>query len=550
MESFNEKNRSCLEKLYPRLEDIAACNPRLDDVDAKRLFAELVAAQPFFAKRAKSAGVRVDKLDLAVVPRLYKAMDGMRRGSYSAYVEFVRVREFPGVKLFHAETKNGRPMPPRMSIELDPSVHDTAPGDAVRVNTGYIVNLPRIAYERRVENGKVVTSSRPTKQQDFVVVPIVMSNADCKIVPCVTARDPDDTGLFTVNVTVVSGKLRSLRVLFNAYLVEQSTDFVELTEPEPNVEVFKMKDTWEGRLVKNLKVKTHFDSGRVDEAARSVTFATYNSIVSPPVTYARQRLTIRGQTALFVSRKREWCNPDVATMAGLFDGEDPSRSVLPQIVKLGQAAPPKNTHCLVFVSAKATLYSDNGKPSTLFKILNGAFNDHPAYPDLSKNVRQFIAGVRGLCTGYDAARQLAKRNPELDLGKLMRLYDYHRCLVDSGAELKQKSEMTDEEMHRSKPAARSPYSVHVLRSLETLYAHTLGEAREDDEERSEESIQEPRLLNEEQTAVSNGDGSVASSTVAETSATTTTRKRSNGDATTDDAGSAAASSSPQKRMKL
>lgn len=480
MDSFKERKNSCLEHIFPNLEDVHTNNPSAKihsanrRVDAKTMIEELVRSQPFFAKRTKSAGLRTDKMILAGVPRFYRALDGLRQGSYSTFIEFVRMQPFDGVKLYHSSVKNGRMMPPRMSIDIDEKLYKAEPGDSVRINTGYIINLPRIARERNCKDGKIVVANKATKQQDFVVIPIVVSNSDCVIIPCVTARDPDDTGLFTVNVTVVSGKLKSLRVMFTSCLVEQNTDFVELSNPEPNAEIFKMKDTWEGRLVKNLKMKTDFGNSVQDEDG-AVSFRTYNSIVRPPVMYEKQRLTIRDHTVLFVSRKREWFNPDLVTLGGIYDGEEPGRSVMPQVIKVGKAPPPKNTHCLVFVSAKASLFSEEGKSTNLFKVLNGAFIDHPAYSDLTKCMRQFINSSRSLSAGYDIAKQFAKKH-DLDASKLLRLYDYHRYLIDDVKLLKEKMLKTDEELIRHPSVKSKPLSSQLKSCLETLYENTFGVA--------------------------------------------------------------------------
>lgn len=467
---FSARTQSRIESLYPGgIDELPRKNPSVTlngttNIDNRALFQRIVD-QPFVTTAAKHSTIDLDKIERQDITALYRALDRMKKGPQNVTAEFINVQPTPNkrVRFWNAEIKQGKFYPARMIVNIDQEI-PTHHG--VRINTGYIIRIPLLARARLVKNGKIEIGSI-NRQSDFVIIPTVEANPDCVIIPTVYARDPDDSGLFTINFVLVSGKLTQLKVVFNAYITNRPLVSVTLVDPEPNAEVFKAKDSRSGRLVKNPKVKVHFDRASIDKENRHVQFETFNPLITPPVTYERQRLRIIEQSAIFTSRKREWFNNELITFGGYFDASDPTNSVLPKVMtSVGQTSP-KNTHCIVFVESKATLFSEPGNNRNDLKILNGAFIDIPQYESVVKVIKQLVTGVNGLCIGYETCSMLAKKYG-LDLEKLIKLYDYHRSLTDDEETLRSRTNLSDADMYNSRPVDSNPYSVNMFKAFVKL----------------------------------------------------------------------------------
>lgn len=476
---FGDGTRSRLSEIYRTLDRIPDRNPsvRIDDDDGngnddattmRELLDDLASQQPFVSSRRKRATLDVEA---AVKPddvlRICRLLDTKRRDSAGVTAKFVNVSRNPRVKFWDASFKKKGDQrcyyPPRMLVDL--SGESIEPGSSVRCNTGYVIKIPTYANARSVgKSGDSIVEGKRAKQPDFVIVPLITCLGDAVIVPAITPRDPDDDGLLTVNFTLLSGRVDSLRVVFNAYLTSQPYGSVDLVDAEPNAQIFKAKDARSGRLVKNLKVKACFDLARLRDDDGSLEMPTFNALVSPCEMYERQRVVVHGRDVLLSSRKREWQDEDLLTLSGYYDAGDASRFVAPIVVERERR---KNTHCLTFIESRCTLFSDQAERTYDLKLLNGAFFDMPNYETIYKSVKQLIDGTETLALGYATCLRLKEKRPSLDLQRAMLLYDYHRRVIDNDG-LDERLMLTEKEMYDTRPQELNVCSSNVRKALLTL----------------------------------------------------------------------------------
>nr|WOJ45413.1 GrBNV gp23-like protein [Apis mellifera nudivirus] len=476
---FSEETQSCLSTLFRTQEDIGKGHPFVTVNNRNWELDELIGnirQQPFVVMSKKSPMLDLNSI-LEKESKINTRLDELQMNSTkSAYIEVIRVEEHKEVKFWNAEMRNGKLYPPRMLIDL--SGKNIEPGQSVRINTGYVIRVPFIAKKHSVEKD-VIKIGEPTKQPDFIIVPLIMiggnnnknggSGGSAKIITSCCPRDPDDTGLFTINFTLVSGKLEKLQVVLNAYNTCRPLTSVFLLNPEPNAEIFKPKDSRSGRLVKNPKIKIHFDSLERNTDGSGI-LKTFNSLVSPIVTYDNQKVCINGVNVLFVNRKREWINPNLLCTPGLYNYKDGKRSVVPGIYKTDNTIIDKNTHGMVFIESRLSLFSQNSTTMDNLLYLNGAFKDLPYYEEAHKAMKQLVRGLKGLQQGYEKCLSLKTRYAaeNLKLDDLLRLYDYHRNVDDQLDQLKEKTALNDEEMFKSQTVYANPYSVTVRNAMTTL----------------------------------------------------------------------------------
>lgn len=479
---FSEETQSCLSTLFRTQEDIGKGRPFVNINNRNWELDELIGnvrRQPFVVTNKKSPMLDLNAI-LEKENKINTRLDELQMNSTkSAFIEVIRVEEHKEVKFWNAEMRNGKLYPPRMLIDL--SGQNIEAGQSVRVNTGYVIRVPFIAKKHSVEKD-VIKIAEPTKQPDFIIVPLIMignsnrngggsssSSSPAKIITTCCPRDPDDTGLFTINFTLVSGKLEKLQVVLNAYNTCRPLTSVFLLNPEPNAEIFKPKDSRSGRLVKNPKIKIHFDSLE-RSADGSGTLKTFNSLVSPIVTYDNQKVCINGVSVLFVNRKREWLNADLLCTPGLYHHKDGKRSIIPGIYKTDNIIIDKNTHGMVFLESRLSLFSQNSTSMDNLLYLNGAFKDLPYYEEAHKAMKQLMRGLKGLQQGFEKCTALKSRYAaeNFNLADLLRLYDYHRNVDDQLDQLKEKTALNDEEMFKSQTVYANPYSVTIRNAMTAL----------------------------------------------------------------------------------
>ena len=159
------------------------------------------------------------RVDLTSITK--QNVDGVRnsleqlipRTNVPCLMQWVCVKKFKEVVFSDSELKGGKLFPPRMSID----VGTVAPNSSVRINTGYVFKMPSKGVMLDVKDGKIVKIGYQ-KQPSFVIIPYIICEHD-GFIPTIYPRDPEDTGLFTINFTTLTGMVGKLRVVFKAYRV-------------------------------------------------------------------------------------------------------------------------------------------------------------------------------------------------------------------------------------------------------------------------------------------------------------------------------------------
>lgn len=390
-----------------------------------RLRAAVIDRQPFLEVRPLSADVRLSSITARDVEALRDGLDNaVPRLARPCVVQSVCVRRFGEVTYYDAEMKNGKLLPPRMVVD----VGRVAPHSSVRVNTGYVFKIPAHVDMLDTGVGGTIVKTGHQKQPPFVIVPQLM--CDNHIVPTVYARDPEDTGPFTVNFSTETGEVGKVRVVLKAYRVTEPLDRVCLVDREQTSNtVFKSKDQKPGRHVINPKTKVVYES-MTTVGADVAQFRTYDPTLKR--TYDRQRLNVARVTTLAVSRKREWADPRLVTLTGLFvpaRRSSPAVSVAPTVADGSDYG--ANTHCLVFVDYRLTLFSSpvTGGGGADVKLFNGAFCDTPSYKEVAKAVRKVVACLEGLAAcAYRCKKYIAdlksQSHPPVAFGTVLRVADH------------------------------------------------------------------------------------------------------------------------------
>lgn len=462
---YCEDSRSRVDELFESTDDIVNRKMSLTIYGEKFTFDELQAAMlyrpPFIKTKEVSSRVDLTSITKNDVDAVRNALEQtIPRTNEPCLMQWVCAKKFKEVAFFDSEMKSGKLFPPRMSID----VGTVAPNSSVRVNTGYVLKMPSKVEMLDVKDGKIVKTGY-RKQPSFVVVPHIVCEHD-GFIPTVYARDPEDTGLFTVNFTTTSGVVGKLRVVFKAYRVVSARNQVSIVDSEQSAStVFKPKDQNVGRLVNNPKPKIVYESMRYEEVGNRVLFKTYDSTQKTLRVFPKQQLCVERLTTLIVSRKREWDNDKLVTLSGVFvPGAD--CCVAPKVAKGSEYN--ANTHCLAFVDCRLNLFSARVTERSDVKVVNGAFCDTDAYADVSKAIRKIISALNGLGVGVAHCKNIASRRTDLPLDRLIRLMDYHKTVLESDDQLKDKCFKSDKDMYDSKPSHAEAYSVDLYRAFRTL----------------------------------------------------------------------------------
>lgn len=374
--------------------------------------------------------------------------------------EFIRVIPYEHVKFYNHDT--ARKLVPRMLINVQN--RDIDAGHCVFINTGYAIKF---------------TSSSINNQREFILIPNIVckdaNNKNCKIIPNIYARDEDDCGLFTVSFTLLEGVPSKIQIVFNCYLVGKIVDnCVELHEREPNNDVFKPKDMKTGRTTKNLKIKTHFYSMTRSNNNDYVEFQTYNHLVSPPITWSKQKLRIH-KTAVITSRRREWLQADLLTLSGVC--VDATNDRVPKVfTREDNHIPNKNTHCVTIIESKAIFHSKNSGVNDYrgLSLINGAFiNINDNYVKIQKHIKimnsiidkffVYKTIISSMCSGL--THETFGSN--VKACNLFRIFDASGSLNMIDEEKLTKSLMTDEEIF-------DELKIQVVKTTSTLSSTLLN----------------------------------------------------------------------------
>jgi hypothetical protein len=416
-------------------------------------------------------------------------------------VDLIKVQDNPKVQFYHSQmlpvhkdASKKKLAPPRMVIDL--SDEKIEPYQGVRVNTGYIVKVKPITYKYTIENDKPKANEETLQSQpEFIILPMIVSDHKKTIIPSVYARDPEDSGLLTINFTVGAEvpdfKNKPLQITLDAFLVEKPARIARIVEKAPNgvdviekrdVVLFKPKDNKMGRCVKNPKTKYFADSFQVTKND-CLLVETFDGTKKPIERIDNQYIEFSKVPVFFSSRKREWCNKELVTYAGMWcppahytkeqlermakeKKQQPETQLEPTIIE--NSTVDKNTHGVSFLKARITLYSVDAEDKddlNDLKILNGAFADVPYYDELVKKYRQILASLNGLSVGAVTVNDIIEERPELSFDWLMTVYDYHRVLDKNETKYLHADKITEQQVFEERQADLNAYSVNLKKGL-------------------------------------------------------------------------------------
>lgn len=466
---YCEDSRSRIDELFESTEDIVNRNMSLTIYGEKLTFDQLqnvmIDQPPFIKTKEVSSRVDLTSITKQNVDGIRNSLEQMiPRTSVPCLMQWVCVKKFKEVAFSDSEMKGGKLFPPRMSID----VGTVAPNSSVRINTGYVFKMPSKGVMLDVKDGKIVKIGYQ-KQPSFVIIPYIICEHD-GFIPTIYARDPEDTGLFTINFTTLTGIVGKLRVVFKAYRVVSPRNQVGIVDSEQSSStVFKPKDQNTGRLVNNPKPKIIYESMRYEKDGNKVLFKTYDSTQKTLKVFTKQQLCIERLTTLIVSRKREWDNSRLVSLTGMFVPSGDTADYIVPMVATGSEYN-TNSHCLTFVDCRLNLFSTRVTDRSDVKVLNGAFCDAESYTVVCKAIRQLISALKGLSVGVAHCKTIASRRPDLPLERLIRLIDFHKSVVETDDLLKEKCFKSDKDMYDSKPSHGDAYSVILYRAFCCLVA--------------------------------------------------------------------------------
>lgn len=467
---FGDANESCIDKLYESVDDVAAKkvvmklpeqkSVSFDEVQQaiKKLMAPIDTVN-------KSCLVNIDEIDLAEVDKRVRTIVNIKKDVQTAVIEAIKVNDYDNVKYYPAELvqKDGKPAvyrPPRFVINLESQ--DIQPHQGVRINTGYVFRIPTYCMGKTIQNNKIVDTSI-SKQINYVVVPIICSK-NHGIIPTIYARDPNDTGMLTINFTTTAkfDKKSVLQVILMAYSVSNPNLGVNLINPvDGSPGLFKNKDSAVGRYVRNPKVKFYAAKMEVSDGGRAVEFPTFDNNVKPVKEFEKQRLRISDMNALIVSRKREWFSENLVSVAGLFMAND--MHYTPIIADGSDIA--NNTHCLVFINKRITLFDVPGTMNDDILLLNGAFSNNVSYKMTIAKLRAMANAMHGLSVGVETCKDVVAKNPDIKLENLLKLYDYNRGIKSNDPKLLEKTLTSERQMFEERTTCKIPYSAEMHKAM-------------------------------------------------------------------------------------
>lgn len=447
---YGDDQRSCWEELYGVHDNIVKQHVSFKLLDKEINFEEVrnvIMRQPHVKVVPKSAAICMDDPKIAtMVKHTVKEMMAMPRPQTKVVIDVAVAEAIPHVKFYDGNMmpgkKDAKYTAPRIAISLKD--YDIPAYHGVRVNTGLVITIPTTCRAREIENGKLkVTNSRVT-QESFVIVPqvtcITPGETDSNsLIPSMYVRDADDTGLLTINFTTRRAYPNNmvLQVVLMAFSVDKPMERVSVLNPDTTngkVNLFKGKDNLSGRAVKNPKIKFLTNNFDLTPNNRQLQMSTFDHKILPITPHRDQKLMFKNITTLFSSRKREWQDPRVITITGLFNPK--SKSFASAHVVDGSMFQ-HNTHCITFVSERLMLFNERVPTVALnARILNGSFSDVPNYTAVNKRLRECVTAMQGLYSGLLSCKTLyneiqQKQSSEagyenITLEKLITLYDYDR----------------------------------------------------------------------------------------------------------------------------
>ncbi|AUQ43957.1 putative gp22-like protein [Esparto virus] len=479
-----------------RLEDLYAydCDAIINQHASIELFNQKISyfdiqnsmkRQPFVETCNKSHMLELDDFDFAAMDKVLKNINAIPKGKETAVIEMCMAEKLPNVKFFNAEmlkiNNTKKYAAPRFIIDL--TNEDIKPNQGVRINTGYMVKIPQIIMGKTLVNNEIKNTT-VSPQLNIVVVPQIVSKHE-GLIPTIYGRDSDDTGLLTINFTTTSkfNSKTKLQVVLNAYSCLRPITSANIINSEnTTVELFKAKDNRSGRWVKNPKIKYFANEFDLKSSPGSVMLKTFDNTKIPITTYANQKIQIKDITTLFTSRKREWLNPNVVTVAGVYNHLEPKYTSAAIIADGSDIR--NNTHGIVFIKNKIILFSIDGKFNEDCRIVNGAFSNIKNYADIVKKTRQITASLKGLSVGAITCRKIAKENSKYKFEDLIRVYDYHRSINLKDPKLDEKIMSDEKKLFLERPSTFNLYSCNIYKCLKSLAFNFCAERFTDEQLKS------------------------------------------------------------------
>lgn len=473
---FNNQTKSKLNELFDGcdFDKLVSKQAGLTLYGKKITFEDIINRaknHPFVLTEKKSGLLETDNVNFEHIDRSFSCLNSIPKGKETAVIEIIHVEDIPQVRFLHSDmAKIGNKhkfVPPRITIDLSGQMIDAHVG--VRINTGYVVKINSITMGKSISDGKIVDTSFGV-QPDFVVIAQIVSKHD-GIIQSIVARDPEDSGLLTINFTTTKKLDTSvpMQVVLTAYSTATPFGQISLIDSESTNDLFKAKDNRTGRWVKNPKTK--FIATKFDTTSKPghLLLTTFDNSKKPISYYDKQKIKIGKLITLFTSRKREWCDKELITHFGVYNPHNLKKSSEGLVV--AGSTFEHNTHCMVFVINRITLFSVAAPFNYDCCIFNGAFNNLPLYGDIKRNVRKMQIALTNLAIGAKFNKNLEKQHPELPFEKLMAIFDYNRSVFENVQKLKTKIEFTHEQLFNERPANVNCYSVNLYNGMRFLIQH-------------------------------------------------------------------------------
>lgn len=363
-------------------------------------------------------------------------------------INFIKELDFPEVKLVQSVMKKGSMFRPKFIIDL--SKEEFPPHSKVRINTGYIVDIPNMAKIPICKGGQIVESNAISSQIPFVIVPQMKSEGD-EIIPLISSRDADDHGYYCVSFYTKTGKVSKLTVVLHAFSCNKPSNGIKLIGGTAQDVALKPKDIADTRYTFNLKMKTRFDLGVAENSF--VSFPTFNE---KREIQKDKRIVIQNKT-LFTSRKRECVTDNIVTLPGLYI---PSKMFVCPIVYGEEFS--VNLFGVTFINKPIVLFSKLIERNMAITYFNGSFFDVDNYKACTKSLKHLSECSSNLTKAFDQCKLIAFK-----LGvpseQVVKLYDYHRCIDENIA--KEYVGKDDKTLFDTKPHSSNPLSVNLFKAF-------------------------------------------------------------------------------------
>ncbi|ABO45355.1 unknown [Gryllus bimaculatus nudivirus] len=350
------------------------------------------------------------------------------KGKY-AHVNFCKIYDLKNVSFrpheyVEADNKKTYSKYPGMEIILTKSYGML---ESVCIDTGYIIEIAQTRFG-----------------DEYVVIPIIDST-DKNIIPSIICKDRNDSGLFTVNFTTLFHVKEGTKITIH---------FIALEALQPSVCIdlpFKKKNCQLHRCVANAKDRVDFKS--FQKNSDNIIAFKYNDsgcIKSANIVVGKN------QHVLLSSRRREWKNPDVFTVAGFFS----EKHYLPPMTNVKDAS---NSFCFTSFGRRVRVIAKETSDFSKCKILNGSFQYMQNYEKDKRAIERMVENVSKFETGI---RTILDENDTENLALKFILLDSYRFYNKDLFESKKNMNITD--IYNTRNTKREFLNVELHNSLINL----------------------------------------------------------------------------------